>query len=188
MFSGFFLVNYSINNQLFVHSCEQSSQFFTAQTQIRCYGWEGNFLITASSKDKTYCHDKMIYYTAFKNKNLLSISSKTSKPAVKTSKPSKPPVKIIKTIKTTCQNHQKHQNLLSFIIHPSKTKTTCQNHQNLLSKHQNHQNLLSKPSKPPVKIIKTSCQKHQNHLSKSSKPPVKNIKTTCQKHQNLLSL
>ncbi len=44
MFSGFFLVNYSINNQLFVHSCEQSSQFFTAQTQIRSYGWEGDFL------------------------------------------------------------------------------------------------------------------------------------------------
>ncbi len=139
--------------------------------------------------------NKMIYYTAFKNKNHLSKSSKpavktccqnhqnhlskSSKPAVKTSKPSKPPVKIIKTC---CQNHQKHQNLLSFIIQPSKTKTTCQNHQkhqNLLSKHQSHQNLLSKH------------QNHQNHLSKSSKPTVNNIKTiktTCQNHQNLLSL
>ncbi len=77
--------------------------------------------------------------------------------------------------KTFCQNHQKHQNLLSFIIQPSKTKTFCQNHQkhqNLLSKHQNHQNLLSKH------------QNHQNHLSKSSKPPVKNIKTYC--HDNMI--
>ncbi len=103
----------------------------------------------------------------------------------------------------------KRQNLLSFIIQPSKTKTTCQNHQNLLSKPAVK---TSKPSKPPVKIIKTccqniktiktTCQNHQNLLSKPavktskpSKPPVKiiktccqNIKTTCQNHQNLLSI
>ncbi len=115
----------------------------------------GNFLITASSKDKTFCHllyslqkqkppvktskpskPAVIYYTAFKNKNHLSKHQNLlSKPAVKTSKPSKPPVKIIKTC---CQNIK-------------TIKTTCQNHQNLLS-------ITSKPSKPPVKIIKTYCQ------------------------------
>ncbi len=114
-------------------------------------GGRGNFLITASSKDKTFCHllyslqkqkPPVIYYTAFKNKNHLS-------------------------------KHQNHQNLLSFIIQPSKTKTTCQNHQNLLSKPAVK---TSKPSKPPVKIIKTCCQN------------IKTIKTTCQKHQNLLSI
>ncbi len=115
----------------------------------------GNFLITASSKDKTFCHllyslqkqkppvktskpskPAVIYYTAFKNKNHLS---KSSKPAVK----------------TCCQNIK-------------TIKTTCQNHQNLLSKHQNHQNHLSKSSKPTVnniKTIKTTCQNHQNLLS-----------------------
>ncbi len=134
----FFLVSYFINNQLFVHSCEQSSQFFTAQPQIRTPGWEGNFLITASSKDKTFCH---LLYSLQKQK---------------------PPVKIIKNIKTccqniktNCQNHQKHQNLLS----------KHQNHQNLLSKHQNHLSKSSKPTVNNIKTIKTTCQKHQNLLS-----------------------
>ncbi len=169
------------------------------------------WFIIQPSKTKTTCQNhqnllskpavktiKTIKTTCQNHQNLLSKHqnhqnhlSKSSKPAVKIIKniktcchllyslqKQKPPVKIIKTC---CQNHQKHQNLLSFIIQPSKTKTTCQNHQkhqNLLSKHQNHQNLLSKH------------QNHQNHLSKSSKPTVNNIKTiktTCQKHQNLLS-
>ncbi len=122
-----------------------------SQPQIRTPGWEGNFLITASSKDKTFCH---LLYSLQKQK---------------------PPVKIIKTccqniktIKTNCQNHQKHQNLLS----------KHQNHQNLLSKHQNHQNHLSKSSKPTVKTSKPS--KPAVKTSKPSKPPVKIIKTYCQ--------
>ncbi len=68
MFSGFFLVSYFINNQLFVlkeqmfvgdalHSFSQHSHRYTA---MGCGGWEGNFLITASSKDKTFCVYKMI--------------------------------------------------------------------------------------------------------------------------------
>ncbi len=69
----------------------------------------------------------------------------------------------------------KRQNLLSFIIQPSKTKTTCQNHQN-------HQNHLSKSSKPAVKTSKTS--KPAVKTSKPSKPPVKNIKTYC--HYNMI--
>ncbi len=107
------------------------------------------------SKTKTFC----LYHQ--KHKNLLSKSSKTSKPAVKTSKPSKPTVKIIKNIKTCCH--------LLYILQNKNHLSKSSKHQNLLSK---HQNLLSKPSKPPVKIIKTSCQKHQNHLSKTSKPTV----------------
>ncbi len=147
----------------------------------------GNFLITASSKDKTFCH---LLYSLQKQK---------------------PPVKIIKNIKTCCQNIKtiktcchllyslQNKNHLSKSSKPAvktccqniKTiKTTCQNHQNLLSKHQNHQNHLSKSSKPAVKTccqniktIKTTCQNHQNLLSitsKPSKPPVKIIKTYCQ--------
>ncbi len=143
----FFLVNYSINNQLFVHSCEQSSQFFTAPDTHPGVG--GEF------------PDNSVF---------------------------------------------KRQNLLSFIIQPSKTKTSCQNHQNLLSKHQNHQNQLSKsskpavktskpskpavktskPSKPPVKIIKTYCQNIKT--IKTCCQNIKTIKTTCQNHQNLLSI
>ncbi len=151
---------------LFLIDVEHTDPFIYAA--MGSGGWEGNFLITASSKDKTFCH--------------LLYSLQKQKPSVKIIKNIKTCCQNIKTIKTTCQNHQKHQNLLSFIIQPSKTKTFCQNHQkhqNLLSKHQNHQNLLSRH------------QNHQNHLSKSSKPTVNNIKTiktTCQKHQNLLSL
>ncbi len=103
------------------------------------------------SKTKTFC----LYHQ--KHKNLLSKSSKTSKPAVKTSKPSKPTVKIIKNIKTYCH--------LLYILQKQKPPVK-------IIKTSKHQNLLSKPSKPPVKIIKTSCQKHQNHLSKTSKPTV----------------
>ncbi len=88
-----------------------------------CGGWEGNFLITASSKDKTFCVYNMIYYTAFKNKNLLSKSSKTSKP-------SKPPVKIINNMiyycrvnrsKTSCQKHQTycHDNMIYYTGSPA---------------------------------------------------------------------
>ncbi len=107
----------------------------------------------------------------------------------------------------------KRQNLLSFIIQPSKTKTTCQNIKTI--KTFCHLLYSLQKQKPPVKIIKTCCQNllskhqnHQNHLSKSSKPAVKTskpskppvkiiktccqniktIKTTCQKHQNLLSI
>ncbi len=99
----------------------------------------------------------------------------------------------------------KRQNLLSFIIQPSKTKTTCQNIKTI--KTFCHLLYSLQKQKPPVKIIKTCCQNllskhqnHQNHLSKSSKPAVKTskpskppvnniktIKTTCQNHQNLLS-
>ncbi len=84
MFSGFFFSKlfykqstFVLKEQMFVgdalHSFSQHSPRYAA---MGCGGWEGNFLITASSKDKTYCHDNMIYYIAFKNKNLLSKSSK----------------------------------------------------------------------------------------------------------------
>ncbi len=131
-----------------LHSFSQHSPRYAG---MGCGGWEGNFLITASSKDKTFCH---LLYSLQKQK---------------------PPVKIIKTccqniktIKTNCQNHQKHQNLLS----------KHQNHQNLLSKHQNHQNHLSKSSKPTVnniKTIKTTCQNiktycHDNMIDYTGSP------------------
>ncbi len=163
MFSGFFFFSklfYKTINFLFT---AVNSLHSFSQPQIRTPGWEGNFLITASSKDKTFCH---LLYSLQKQK---------------------PPVKIIKTccqniktIKTTCHllySLQKQKPPVKII------KTCCQN---LLSKHQNHQNHLSKsskpavktskPSKPPVKIIKTCCQN------------IKTIKTTCQNHQNLLSI
>ncbi len=56
MFSGFFLVSYFINNQLFV----LKEQMFVGYAAMGSGGWEGNFLITASSKDKTFCVYKMI--------------------------------------------------------------------------------------------------------------------------------
>ncbi len=135
----FFLVSYFINNQLVftaVNSLHSFSQHNPRYAAMGSGGWEGNFLITASSKDKTFCHllyslqkqkpsvkiiktccqkhqnhqnhlsktskPAVIYYTALKNKNLLSKSSKNIKTCCQN----------IKTIKTTCQNHQKHQNLL----------------------------------------------------------------------------
>ncbi len=140
-------------------------------------GWEGEFpdnsvfkrqnllsFIIQPSKQKPPVKTSkpskpsVIYYTAFKNKNHLS---KSSKPAVKTC------CQNIKTIKTTCQNHQ---NLLSKpavkTSKPSKPpvkiiKTCCQN----------------------IKTIKTTCQKHQNLLSITSKPSKPPVKTS-----NLLSI
>ncbi len=160
-----------------LHSFSQHSPRYAG---MGCGGWEGNFLITASSKDKTFCH--------------LLYSLQKQKPPVKIIKNIKTCCQNIKTIKTNCQNHQKHQNLLSKSSKPTvnNIKTCCQNIKTCC---QNQLSKSSKTSKPPVKIIKTCCQNllsnHQNHLSKSSKPTVNNIKTiktTCQNHQNLLSI
>ncbi len=63
MFSGFFFSKlfykqstFVLKEQMFVgdalHSFSQHSPRYTA---MGCGGWEGNFLITASSKDKTFC-------------------------------------------------------------------------------------------------------------------------------------
>ncbi len=149
------------------------------------------------------CFRFILFYLCFQIAHISSpfchllYSLQKQKPSVKIIKNIKTCCQNIKTIKTTCQNHQKHQNLLSFIIQPSKTKTFCQNHQkhqNLLSKHQNHQNHLSKSSKTskPAVIYYTAF-KNKNLLSKSSKtskpavktskpskPAVKIIKTYCQ--------
>ncbi len=63
MFSGFFFSKlfykqstFVLKEQMFVgdalHSFSQHSPRYAA---MGCGGWEGNFLITASSKDKTFC-------------------------------------------------------------------------------------------------------------------------------------
>ncbi len=121
------------------------------------------------SKSSKTSKPAIIYYTAFKNKNLMS---KSSKPAVKTSKP---PVKIIKNIKTCCHllySLQKQKPSVKII---KNIKTCCQDIKTIKTCCQN------------IKTIKTTCQNHQNLLSitsKPSKPPVKNIKTYC--HYNMI--